>query len=106
MVLGLGQPLSACLPYGSPAVYFFLLPFTFFFSMSEFEDTWELTLAEAMRRAQTEGRADIAGYLDLRAQNDLLPPPATDWFTTTFTSLAPVAHPHLPLTHFHPQHPP
>jgi len=62
--------------------------------MSDFEDTWELTLAEAMRRAQTEGRADIAGYLDLRAQNDLLRRAATDWFTTTFTSLAAVANRH------------
>src|SRR5882762_4850636 len=62
--------------------------------MSEFEDTWELTLAEAMRRAQTEGRADIAGYLDLRAQNDLLRRAATDWFMITFTSLAAVANRH------------
>jgi hypothetical protein len=62
--------------------------------MSEFEDTWELTLAEAMRRAQTAGRAEIAGYLDLRAQNDLLRRAAADWLTITFTSLAAVANRH------------
>jgi hypothetical protein len=62
--------------------------------MSEFEDAWELTLAAAMRRAQTGGRADIAGYLDLRAQNDLLRRVAADWLATTFTSLAAVANRH------------
>lgn len=62
--------------------------------MSEFEDAWELTLAEAMRRAQSAGRADLAGYLDLRAQNDLLRRAATDWLTVTFTSLAAVANRH------------
>lgn len=62
--------------------------------MNEFEDTWELTLAEAMRRAQAAGRADLAGYLDLRARNDLLRRAATEWLTITFTSLAAVANRH------------
>lgn len=62
--------------------------------MSEFEDAWELALAEAMRRAQTGGHTDLAGYLDLRAQNDLLRRAATDWLTVTFTSLAAVANRH------------
>ena len=62
--------------------------------MSELEDEWELALSEAMRRAQAEGRADIAGYLDLRAQNDLLRRAAADWLTITFTSLAAVANRH------------
>ena len=62
--------------------------------MSELEDAWELALAEAMRRAQIAGRADIGGYLDLRAQNDLLRRAAADWLTITFTSLAAVANRH------------
>jgi hypothetical protein len=62
--------------------------------MSELEDAWELALSEAMRRAHTEGRADIGGYLNLRAQNDLLRRAAADWLTITFTSLAAVANRH------------
>jgi len=62
--------------------------------MSELEDAWELALSEAMQRAHAAGRADIARYLDLRAQNDLLRRAATDWLTTTFTSLAGIANRH------------
>ena len=62
--------------------------------MNEFDDAWELALGEAMRRAQTGGRADVAGYLNLRAQNDRLRRTATDWLTITFTSLAAVANRH------------
>ncbi len=62
--------------------------------MGELEDAWELALSEAMRRAHSGGRADIARYLDLRAQNDLLRRAAVDWLTTTFTSLAGVANRH------------
>jgi hypothetical protein len=73
-----------------------LFPFTFllFPSMSELEDAWELALSKAMRRAHGAGRADIARYLDLRAQNDLLRRAAVDWLTTTFTALAAVANRH------------
>ena len=56
--------------------------------MSELEEAWELALAEATRRARSAGRADIARYLDLRAQNDLLRRTAIDWLTATLTSLA------------------
>lgn len=62
--------------------------------MNELEDAWELALSEAMRQARLNGRADIARYLDLRAQNDLLRRAAMDWLTTTFTSLAAVANRH------------
>ncbi|MFS8085150.1 MAG: hypothetical protein ACMG6H_05930 [Acidobacteriota bacterium] len=62
--------------------------------MSGLDEAWELALAEAMRRAHTEGRGDLAGYLDLRAQNDLLRRAAADWLTITFTSLAAVANRH------------
>jgi hypothetical protein len=41
-----------------------------------------------------QGRADIARYLDLRAQNDLLRRAAVEWLSTTFTALAAVANRH------------
>ena len=72
---------------------FLLFPFSFLL-MTEMEDAWELVLVEAMRRAQSAGRADLTGYLDLRARNDLLRRAATDWLTITFTSLAAVANRH------------
>ena len=53
-----------------------------------------MALSEARQRAHAEGRADIAGYLDLRAQNDLLRRAAADWLATTFTALAAVANRH------------
>ena len=56
--------------------------------MSELEEAWEVALAEAKQRARAGGRADIARYLDLRAQNDLLRRAAVDWLTSTLTSLA------------------
>lgn len=56
--------------------------------MSELEEAWESALAEATRRAQAGGRADVARYLDLRAKNDLLRRTAVDWLTATLTSLA------------------
>ena len=56
--------------------------------MNELEEAWELALAEAAHRAQRAGRADIARYLDLRRQNDLLRRTAIDWLNATFTALA------------------
>ena len=66
------------------------VPFSFLLSlkMSELEEAWELALAEANSRARAAGRADIARYLDLRTQNDLLRRTAVDWLTATLTSLA------------------
>jgi len=56
--------------------------------MSELDEAWELALAEARRRARAAGRADIAQYLALRAQNDLLRRTAIDWLENTLTALA------------------
>jgi len=56
--------------------------------MSELDETWELALAEAARRARGAGRADVARYLDLRSQNDLLRRTAIDWLAATLTALA------------------
>src|SRR5260370_38737527 len=56
--------------------------------MSELDEAWELALAEAKRRAHAAGRADIAQYLALRAQNALLRRTAIDWLVDTLTALA------------------
>jgi hypothetical protein len=56
--------------------------------MRELDETWELALAEAARRARGAGRADVAQYLDLRARNDLLRRTAIDWLAATLTALA------------------
>jgi hypothetical protein len=56
--------------------------------MSELDEAWELALADAKQRARAAGRADIADYLDLRRQNDLLRRAAVDWLTNTLTSFA------------------
>jgi hypothetical protein len=47
--------------------------------MTELDEAWDLALAEAKARARASGRRDIANYLDLRRQNDLLRRTATDW---------------------------
>ncbi len=57
-------------------------------ALSELDEAWEWALAEAKRRAHASGRADIAQYLALRAQNDLLRRTAIDWLTSTVTALA------------------
>jgi hypothetical protein len=62
--------------------------------MNKLEDAWELALSEAMQQARVQGRADIARYLDLRAQNDLLRRAAVEWLTKTFISLAAIANRH------------
>src|SRR5260370_35646725 len=56
--------------------------------MSELDEAWELAMAEAKRRAHAAGRADIAQYLALRAQNDLLRRTAIDWLVGTLTASA------------------
>lgn len=57
-------------------------------ALSELDEAWELALAEARQRARASGRKDIADYLALRAQNDLLRRTAIDWLTSTVTALA------------------
>ncbi len=56
--------------------------------MSELDEAWELALAQAKRRAHAAGRADIARYLAVRAENDLLRRTAIEWLTNTVTALA------------------
>lgn len=57
-------------------------------ALSELDEAWELALAEAKRRARAFGRADVAQYLALRAQNDLLRRTAIDWLVNTLTAFA------------------
>lgn len=56
--------------------------------MNDLEAAWEVALTEAVRRAEGSGRADIARYLDLRRQNDLLRRTAVDWLNESFTACA------------------
>jgi len=56
--------------------------------MSELEEAWELALAEAQKKAQGAGRADIAEYLRLRASNDLSRKTGIDWLLGTFAKVA------------------
>lgn len=56
--------------------------------MTEFDEAWELALAEARRRAQAAGRGDISDYLTLRAKNDLLRRTGIDWLLNSLTVLA------------------
>jgi hypothetical protein len=52
------------------------------------DEAWDLALTEAKERARAEGRADIAGYLDLRRRNDLLRRTAIDWLLNEVVALA------------------
>lgn len=56
--------------------------------MTELDEAWDLALAEAKDRARASGRRDIANYLDLRRQNDLLRRIATDWLMDLVVLLA------------------
>ena len=56
--------------------------------MTNLDEVWEVALAQATQRAQGEGRADIARYLDLRRRNDLLRRTATDWLLDAVFTLA------------------
>jgi len=56
--------------------------------MTELDEAWEIALAQATRRAHTEGRADLARYLDLRRRNDLLRRAATDWLVDGLFTMA------------------
>ena len=56
--------------------------------MTELDQAWDVALAQATQRAQGEGRADLARYLDLRRRNDLLRRTATDWLLDAVFALA------------------
>ena len=57
-------------------------------ALSELDQAWESALAEAKRRAHAAGRTDIAQYLAVRAQNDLLRRTGIEWLRNTLTALA------------------
>jgi hypothetical protein len=56
--------------------------------MSEFDEEWARTLAEAERRARERGRGDVTEYLLLRQTNDFARTTAADWLYSTFTEHA------------------
>ena len=61
-------------------------------SVDEFEQELNERLAEADRRARAEGRADLLGYLQLRASNDALRERGLHWLNEAFTALAAIAN--------------
>ncbi len=56
--------------------------------MSDFEAEYEQLMDEAQRRAQAQGRGDVADYLNLRAANDRLRTLGIEWLLQTFMNLA------------------
>lgn len=56
--------------------------------MGELDEEWTRVLAEAERRARTQGRGDLVEYLRLRASNDQARATGIEWLFSTFTSLA------------------
>jgi len=58
------------------------------FHVSELDEAWALSLAEAERRAREAGRTDISTYLALRTSNDLLRKTGQDWLLAMFGAVA------------------
>ena len=56
--------------------------------MSELDAEREHVMAEAERRARSQGRGDVADYLRLRAMNDAARKIGIDWLIETFTRAA------------------
>ena len=56
--------------------------------MSELDEDWAGVLAEAERRARSQGRGDLVEYLRLRASNDQARATGVEWLFETFTLLA------------------
>jgi len=56
--------------------------------VTDFDEAWDLALAQAKARARAKGHTDIERYLDLRRRNDLLRRTAIDWLINEFVSLA------------------
>lgn len=56
--------------------------------MSDLDSEWERRVAEAVARARTSGRADVADYISLRAANDVARAVGVEWLVETFTAAA------------------
>jgi hypothetical protein len=56
--------------------------------MSELDAEWERRVTEAVERARSAGRADLAEYLTLRAANDMARAVGVAWLFETFNALA------------------
>ena len=57
-------------------------------AMNELDQAWSEVLANALEKAHSSGRNDIADYLRLRSTNDLVRQTAVDWLIGSFTNLA------------------
>lgn len=56
--------------------------------MSSFDEEYEHKVAEARRRASSQGRNDVVDYINLRAANDSMRERAVEWLLGAFTSVA------------------
>lgn len=56
--------------------------------MNELDVEWGRRVAEAVERARSAGRADVADYLALRAENDLARTVGVAWLLDSFNALA------------------
>ena len=56
--------------------------------MTELDRMWSRMLDEAIAAARTDGRADIADYLDLRSRNDALRSAGVRWLFEAIVGLA------------------
>jgi sugar phosphate isomerase/epimerase len=56
--------------------------------MDELDETWRRMIMEATVRAKSEGRADVADYLALKANNDALRSAGCRWLFESFLELS------------------
>ena len=56
--------------------------------MNELETEWRRRIAEAQTRARESGRADVAEYLLLRAENDAARAAGVEWLVEAFAETA------------------
>ena len=56
--------------------------------MSELEQVWTQKLSEARVKAQNSGREDVAEYLTLRANNDVIRQTSVEWLFNSLLEIA------------------
>src|SRR5688500_9388720 len=56
--------------------------------MNELEEAWAKITAEAIERARSDGRADVAAYLELKAGNDAIRLAGVQWLYKSFLELS------------------
>ncbi len=56
--------------------------------MNELEQVWAQKLSDARAEAEMSGRADVAEYLNLRADNDVIRQTSVDWLLASLLEIA------------------